>query len=303
MAVSADTLAMLEACIGLDRAHGRRVPAPRRRRADRLGLPPQPARRPRRSPLPSPPPRRLDGRIEIDRRHGTVRIPRGTRLDLGGIAKSWMAGRAAALRVRALRRPGRDGRRRRRPGRGPRRPHRRGRGRRARRPAPEAAGQPPVLAHVVVRAGQGVATSGLRPPPMAQRRRPRGPPPDRPRHRRARAGHARDRRQRRPGRRRRAGQGARRCGPSGSPRRPRRPWCRSTATSARRPPGSGWCGDDPVGRRPGERVRRLRLLHARGRLGDRALRPLVEAAGRGPGRSTASWARSAWWRSRSTSRR
>lgn len=45
----------------------------------------------------SPAPRRLDGRIEIDRRHGTVRIPRGTRLDLGGIAKSWMAGRAAAL--------------------------------------------------------------------------------------------------------------------------------------------------------------------------------------------------------------
>ncbi len=45
----------------------------------------------------SPTARRLDGRIEINRRHGTVSIPRGTRLDLGGIAKSWMAGRAAVL--------------------------------------------------------------------------------------------------------------------------------------------------------------------------------------------------------------
>ena len=33
----------------------------------------------------------------VDLHRGTVRIPRGTRLDLGGIAKSWMAGRAAAL--------------------------------------------------------------------------------------------------------------------------------------------------------------------------------------------------------------
>ena len=45
----------------------------------------------------SPAPRRLEGRIEIERRHRTVRIPRGARLDLGGIAKSWMAARAAAL--------------------------------------------------------------------------------------------------------------------------------------------------------------------------------------------------------------
>jgi len=45
----------------------------------------------------SPAPHQLDGRIEIDHGRGTVRIPRGSRLDLGGIAKSWMAGRAAAL--------------------------------------------------------------------------------------------------------------------------------------------------------------------------------------------------------------
>jgi len=45
----------------------------------------------------SPDPRRLDGRPRVDRERGTVQIPRGTRLDLGGIAKSWMAGRAAAL--------------------------------------------------------------------------------------------------------------------------------------------------------------------------------------------------------------
>jgi thiamine biosynthesis lipoprotein len=45
----------------------------------------------------SPAPRRLEGRIEIERRQRTVRIPRGARLDLGGIAKSWMAARAAAL--------------------------------------------------------------------------------------------------------------------------------------------------------------------------------------------------------------
>jgi thiamine biosynthesis lipoprotein len=45
----------------------------------------------------SPASRRLDGRIEIDRAAGTARIPAGTRLDLGGIAKSWMAARAAAL--------------------------------------------------------------------------------------------------------------------------------------------------------------------------------------------------------------
>jgi len=108
----------------------------------------------------SPPPRRLGGRIEIERRHGTVRIPRGTRLDLGGIAKSWMAGRAAALvcarsgdpavivdaggdlvaargdHIVAVEAGGPDDLRR------------------------EATAHPPVLAHVVVRAGQGIATSG-----------------------------------------------------------------------------------------------------------------------------------------------
>ena len=45
----------------------------------------------------SPDPRRLDGRPRIDRVRRTVQIPAGTRLDLGGIAKSWMACRAAAL--------------------------------------------------------------------------------------------------------------------------------------------------------------------------------------------------------------
>jgi thiamine biosynthesis lipoprotein len=45
----------------------------------------------------SPDPRRLEGRPRVDRAQGTVRIPAGTRLDLGGIAKSWMAGRAASL--------------------------------------------------------------------------------------------------------------------------------------------------------------------------------------------------------------
>jgi thiamine biosynthesis lipoprotein len=45
----------------------------------------------------SPDPRRLDGRPQVDRVRGTVQIPAGTRLDLGGIAKSWMACRAAAL--------------------------------------------------------------------------------------------------------------------------------------------------------------------------------------------------------------
>ena len=45
----------------------------------------------------SPDPRRLDGRPRIDRASRTVQIPAGTRLDLGGIAKSWMACRAAAL--------------------------------------------------------------------------------------------------------------------------------------------------------------------------------------------------------------
>jgi thiamine biosynthesis lipoprotein len=45
----------------------------------------------------SPDPRRLEGRPQVDRARGTVQIPAGTRLDLGGIAKSWMACRAAVL--------------------------------------------------------------------------------------------------------------------------------------------------------------------------------------------------------------
>jgi thiamine biosynthesis lipoprotein len=108
----------------------------------------------------SPAPRRLEGRIEIERRHGTVRIPRGARLDLGGIAKSWMAGRAAALvcarsgdpavivdaggdlvaargdHIVAVEAGGPVDLRR------------------------DASAGLPVLAHVIVRAGQGVATSG-----------------------------------------------------------------------------------------------------------------------------------------------
>jgi thiamine biosynthesis lipoprotein len=108
----------------------------------------------------SPASRRLEGRIEIERRHRTVRIPRGTRLDLGGIAKSWMAGRAAALvcarsadpavivdaggdlvaargdHIVAVEAAG---------------------------PVDLRRGDPaglPVAAHVLVRAGQGIATSG-----------------------------------------------------------------------------------------------------------------------------------------------
>ncbi len=107
----------------------------------------------------SPPPRVLDGRIELDPERRTARIPRGVRLDLGGIAKSWMAGRAAALvqarsddptvlvdaggdlvaargdHIVAVEAPG---------------------------PADLHGPDPalPVVAHVLVRAGQGVATSG-----------------------------------------------------------------------------------------------------------------------------------------------
>ena len=109
----------------------------------------------------SPPPGRLDGHIEIDRRHATIRISRGTRLDLGGIAKSWMAGRAAALlcarcddsammvdaggdlvaargdHIVAVEAPGPAA------------------------PRIGDTGSMPVVAHVVVRAGQGIATSGF----------------------------------------------------------------------------------------------------------------------------------------------
>jgi FAD:protein FMN transferase len=107
----------------------------------------------------SPAPHALAGRIDVDPDRRAVRIPRGTRLDLGGIAKSWMAGRAAALlrgrcddptvlvdaggdlvaargdHIVAVEAPG------------PADLHRTDQA-------------PPVIAHVLVRAGQGVATSG-----------------------------------------------------------------------------------------------------------------------------------------------
>ncbi len=41
--------------------------------------------------------RRLDGRIDVSRKAGTARIPAGSRLDLGGIAKSWIGARVGAL--------------------------------------------------------------------------------------------------------------------------------------------------------------------------------------------------------------
>jgi FAD:protein FMN transferase len=98
----------------------------------------------------------LHGRIGLDLARGTARITRGTRLDLGGIAKSWIAARAAALvrarcddptmlvdaggdlvavrgdHIVAVEPPG---------------------------PVDPCAGLP-AAAHVLVRAGQGVATSG-----------------------------------------------------------------------------------------------------------------------------------------------
>lgn len=45
----------------------------------------------------SPEPHPVTGALEVDRAAGTVRIPADTRLDLGGIAKAWMAQRAAKL--------------------------------------------------------------------------------------------------------------------------------------------------------------------------------------------------------------
>lgn len=47
----------------------------------------------------SPPGRRLDGRMRVDRAAGTVLITPGSRLDVGGIAKSWIATRVARLLV------------------------------------------------------------------------------------------------------------------------------------------------------------------------------------------------------------
>lgn len=45
----------------------------------------------------SPPRRAVRGAVTIDRGRGRARVPAGTWLDLGGIAKGWMAGRAAYL--------------------------------------------------------------------------------------------------------------------------------------------------------------------------------------------------------------
>jgi FAD:protein FMN transferase len=45
----------------------------------------------------SPPPRPVRGGLEVDADRGRVRIPNGARLDLGGIAKSYMAVRAGRL--------------------------------------------------------------------------------------------------------------------------------------------------------------------------------------------------------------
>ena len=46
----------------------------------------------------SPPRRAVRGAVTIDRGRGRARVPAGTWLDLGGIAKGWMAGRAAHAR-------------------------------------------------------------------------------------------------------------------------------------------------------------------------------------------------------------
>ena len=271
---------MLEACTALGRAHRRRVPAARRRRADRLGLPQAACSTPRRSPRPA------------RRRGGSTAGSRST----AGTAPSASRGAPGSTSA-ASRRAGWPGGR-------PRSSARRcddpavmvdaggdlvaARGDHI--VAVEAAGPvdlrrvdpaEPAGGRARPRAGRaGHRDVRVRPPPVAQRRRPRGAPPDRPGDRSARAGDARDRRERRPGGRRRAGQGARPAPRADRRDRPRRPWSRSTAPSARLRPGSRWCGDDPVGRRPGQRVRRLRLLHACRRLGHRALGPVVEAARR-----------------------
>jgi FAD:protein FMN transferase len=49
----------------------------------------------------SPPADPVTGAIEVDRSGRTARIPAGCTLDLGGIAKSWIARRAAAIVVRS----------------------------------------------------------------------------------------------------------------------------------------------------------------------------------------------------------
>ena len=106
----------------------------------------------------SPPAHALDGRIGLDPARRIAWIPRRTRLDLGGIAKSWIACRAAALlaarcddpallvdaggdlvaargdHIVAVEAPGGQ--------------------------ELDAGPSPPAVAHILVRCGQGVATSG-----------------------------------------------------------------------------------------------------------------------------------------------
>ena len=94
--VSRETLELLEACtLWADRTGGVFQPlvggamvAWGYRRGFRVQSPFAPA---------SPARRPLDGRMVIDRRRGTVRITAGSRLDLGGIGKSWIAVRIAKL--------------------------------------------------------------------------------------------------------------------------------------------------------------------------------------------------------------
>lgn len=59
-----------------------------------MGLRAQPARRSRVRGC-EPVGSAIDGAIEVDRERCTARVPAGARIDLGGIAKSWMAVRAA----------------------------------------------------------------------------------------------------------------------------------------------------------------------------------------------------------------
>lgn len=48
-----------------------------------------------------PAPRRVSGEIELDRSAGTARIPDGSELDVGGIAKGWMAARLGSWLARS----------------------------------------------------------------------------------------------------------------------------------------------------------------------------------------------------------
>ena len=81
----------------LDPAYRRGVSATRRRHVGRMGISSEPSRIDRHTPPAGPAERRLDGRIDVSRKAGTARIPAGSRLDLGGIAKSWIGARVGAL--------------------------------------------------------------------------------------------------------------------------------------------------------------------------------------------------------------